>query len=237
MSVGSEEGGVLTPADIAGVKSNHVVDHGDNFKLEDQVGKFLRSEIDRNQVQMNFDFKDGEGKHFLETAIDMLDRKGSLSIVDIGCGTGRTLHEVRDIVLRETGKSDNPKAVAAIGVNDSDFSQESMSAAVREAIQEREIEYKVDDMETVDLPPNSQDLIWAYEVFLHNPASKVSETIRHLIPLLQTGGRFYFNLTPELREDPELSSVINQAKENGMHAFEYELEDWGVKNVFIMMQK
>ncbi len=203
---------------------------------DDQVGSFFRVNIDRSTYPMSGEFLDEEGTPLLGAAINTLRNNKSLAMLDAGCGTGHTVWEVRDQALFRTGNYPNPDIVKAIGVNDTDFSQESSKKEVREAISDESIRYIVNDIETVDIPLASQDLIWSFEVMLHNPNPKVARIIRHLLPMLKPNGRFYFNITPEQRNDPEISSAIDDAKENGMFAFEYEKEKSDDKRTFVMLR-
>ncbi len=204
--------------------------------LQEKVQLFSHSEIDRGAVPMSGELLDEDRTPLIGVALDVLRSKGTIAMLDAGCGTGHGLWDVKDQLLFRTSNRSHPDVVHAIGINDQDFSQKSEQYRVAKAIREGELDYIVGDIETVSIPSRSQDIIWSYEVLPNNPTTQVVKIIPHLIQMLNSQGRLYFNLNPEQMDDPEISTIIIQARENGMTVFTYRKEKFGEKRVFVMLK-
>lgn len=192
-------------------------------KPDNTVGNFyFRFEIDRDGSLMLRDMRDEEGNEILQTAIDKLRDQGQISILDAGCGTGRTLYKMREQLLFRTSSA--PEAVTAVGINSEDYSDESEEFSTRNAIANQDIQYVVSDLETVRLPPNSFDLITSYEVLIHNKPPRITEIARNLLPCLKDDGLFIFSIHPFQKYDPVLKTFL----EEEIHAMGYESSEYGI---------
>lgn len=188
----------------------------------DTVGSYyLRCEIDRSGDLMLREMKDEQGRFIRTLTLETLREQGQIAILDAGCGTGRTLNEIRTHLLFRTKA--RPEDILTVGVNDIDFSDESELVATRKAIRDGVIQYVIDDLEKVDLPQDKFDLITSFEVLNHNKPEKVVGIIKNLLRFLSQDGLLIFDLETYQREKPEIVAFIDSLLENGHSFSEYTL--------------
>lgn len=200
----------------------------------DTVGEFTRSEIDRDCLPLSRDMINRNKEPFLGVAVKKLQKKGSISLLDAGCGTGHALFDIYDQLSFRTGGSKNIKAV---GVNLDDYSNESRNPYARRAIKDRRIEYVVSDIEDVEFKPESFDLIYSYEVLIHTPNTKAARIINHLIDFLKPDGTLYIGLTPEQLSSSFIQASLRTIENAGGDIFQYAKQQNGQERVFLALQK
>jgi SAM-dependent methyltransferase len=208
-------------------------------KPDDTIGNFyFRLEIDRNGVLMLTDMRDEEDRDILQAAVSTLHDQGHIAILDAGCGTGHSLNRMREELISRTGLP--TKVIAAVGVNDVDFSDESEELTTRDAIANGNIRYVVDDLETVKLPKKSFDLITSYEVLIHNKPPKIAAIIKNLLPSLKDDGLFILDIHPFQKYDPTLKAFLEEELvEMGYKTSEYRIiTDCGLtERIFIRIRR
>jgi 2-polyprenyl-3-methyl-5-hydroxy-6-metoxy-1,4-benzoquinol methylase len=136
----------------------------------DFVGQegFRRREIDRPFVIVN----DGYARAFnratapLTVARKIARSTGQLAILDVGCGTGRTLFDFVAAV-RNAGVCP-PEMVRGVGVTLHDYSGESTEPGVAGAIASGEIDYRVGPAEQMRRGDSSTyDIVISHELLRH----------------------------------------------------------------------
>ena len=198
---------------------------------EDTVGPFTRWEIDRG---IPSDMKDEFRTPILQVFIDKLREKGSISVMDAGCGTGRALYQMREQLLFRTDAKESD--VLTTGVSNIDFSDESESAGVRNAISKGDINYVVDDLSGVQLPSSSLDAIYSFEAFIYNEPEKIIKIVQNLLPSLKPDGFLIFNLKEGQRNNDLISTYLENGKHNGFSMHEYIVDHRRTRRMFVLLR-
>lgn len=198
---------------------------------EDAVGPFTRWEIDRG---IPLDLKDEFETPILQVFIDKLKEQGSISIMDAGCGTGRALYQAREQLLLKTGAK--PDDILATGISNVDFSEESEDVNVRNAISRKDINYVVNDLSTVQLPPESLDVVYSFEAFIYNEPEKIIKIIQNLLPALKPDGFLIFNLKEGQRNNDVIDSYLNDDVKNGFTTHEYVVNHKRTRRMFVLLR-
>jgi len=206
---------------------------------EINIAKYELPEIDHSISMPSQDMLDNRREPLIGVALEILRKNGSISVLDAGCGTGFALFELKDELLHRTGNKHNPSIVQATGISLEDYSQKSENRFAREAIKNQYSNYIVDDLSSVNLIQESIDLCWSHEVLIHNSNEKIVKIINNILPAIKPNGYFYFNLNPDQRNSPEVSSVIQDLKEKDNYVYEYSKEDryYNEKRIFVMIKK
>jgi SAM-dependent methyltransferase len=133
---------------------------------------------------------DQKGPH--GTLVDLCERadqpNGFVTVLDAGCGTG---NQLRTFMEQAADLGLDTSKILADGVSDHDFSFLGQ-VETRAAIDTGKINYQLLDLAKEPLPPAAYDLIYSYDVLVHNrePAGIIDNFWQALRP----GGVAYFNL-------------------------------------------
>lgn len=158
---------------------------------------YYRYSIDRDITLPQGEFWRFDSIGLLEAGRQQYEQDGRLNILDAGCGTGHQVWHFADHVAwqKHIPRSD----ITATGVSNIDFSGESELWRVRKAIKTGEINYAVADLNIDALPRETFNLIYSYEVIVHNdetPGAIVANMWQALTP----GGVMYFNAEGSQRQ-------------------------------------
>lgn len=181
---------------------------------EDFIGRFTRSELDRSIGAYSKDFNTPDGKKLIEVALEKARERGSLAVLDGGCGTGRALWELRDQVLFRLGRPSDSVQLSFVGVNRDDYSQESELADVRQSIGKGEIEYRVGELVQTKVEPERYDLITFYEVLIHNSPADSAVIIERHLEGLRPGGWLFATLDRGQYAHPDFKKLIDRVSDN-----------------------
>jgi SAM-dependent methyltransferase len=166
---------------------------------------FPRVLIDRkiNAVDGFFRRSFGAEQSILQTTAGRAQALGSVTLLDVGCGTGNALCDLATFVR---GLVDDPSKVTALGVNLHDYSKESSSARTREAIATGKVGYTVGDAEQLDkiFPGVSADIVVGCMSLIH--MQRPTLVAMQIARILSPGGVAFFNLPAHLSE-PDSSFV------------------------------
>jgi SAM-dependent methyltransferase len=174
---------------------------------EDIIAEHLsRVEIDRGLSAVE-KMKDGSGKLLMEIILDKYRSQHQVAVLDAGCGTGRTLYEIKDS-LTHWAKATS-ESVVLVGVNDIDYSEESVDPKTQAAIKNGEIDYRVDDLTTVELPAQAFDVVFANEVITRNTLGNAAKIIDNLLPPLKPDGVFIFDISEHQWENVKLRDYFD----------------------------
>lgn len=149
---------------------------------------YYRYALDRGIFQPQGEFFRFDGVGLIEAARKQYEKDGSLHILDAGCGTGHQLWDFMEYLERTIP----PQDITATGVSDIDFSEESESWRVREAVKTGEINYAVADLNVDMLPAETFNVIYSYEVLVHNEEDP-GRIVANFWQALRPGGVMYFN--------------------------------------------
>lgn len=203
--------------------------------IEDTIDSFHRSEIDRSVWDVLFQMKDPLGEPLFEIALGKLRRQGEIAVLDAGCGTGRSLVELRFQLMFGAGKAS--PGIRAVGVNLSDYSKESELVSVRQAPQNGSIEYLVADLETTELTPDSFDIIYSYETLVHNDTSKATRIVDNLLTALKPEGVLMFDISKG-QKDRFGEYLRNEVPFGKYYIYAYDLKDRRKnQRTFVFMRK
>jgi 2-polyprenyl-3-methyl-5-hydroxy-6-metoxy-1,4-benzoquinol methylase len=123
---------------------------------------------------------------------------GSVAILDVGCGTGRTLFDFVTAV-REANACP-PEMVRGVGVSLHDYSGESTDPAVDAAIAAGDIEYRVGPAEQMRRGDSSTyDIVLSHEMMTH--VRKHRQALEQMRAAAGRDGYMYVN-TPSRRGQP-----------------------------------
>jgi SAM-dependent methyltransferase len=220
----------LQPIEFVGFPTQHSSIVNVNGRVErarlpaDTVGsRFARCEIDRSGELMFGDMEYEDEVSVLDFAINRFRERGEIAVLDAGCGTARTLFEIKE-QLKLRGNA-IPEKILTVGVDKDDYSDESQDAEVRAAISRGDIEYVIGDLESVNLGERQFDLITSYEALIHNRPPKATGIIKNLLTYLKDDGIFIFNLEPWQREYLEMEVFLGYwLKQNHYTYSEYQLD-------------
>jgi SAM-dependent methyltransferase len=226
---------------VGSVSPHSSIDYDSNGKVirsrkpDDIIAEHLpRFEIDRGLDAVE-KMKDESGKFLMEIIFDKYRSQGNVAVLDAGCGSGRTLHEIRDR-LTFWAKA-TPESVTTVGVNDIDYSEESVDPKTRAAIKNGEIPYTVDDLAIVKLPAQAFDIVFANEVITRNTIGNAAKIIDNLLTTLKLGGVFIFDISEPQWENHKLrdyfDGLVNGYKLYGYAEYKERSND---KRIFIAIQ-
>ena len=126
--------------------------------------------------------------------------------------------------------------VLTTGVSNIDFSDESESAGVRNAISKGDINYVVDDLSGVQLPSSSLDAIYSFEAFIYNEPEKIIKIVQNLLPSLKPDGFLIFNLKEGQRNNDLISTYLENGKDNGFSMHEYIVDHRKTRRMFVLLR-
>lgn len=193
----------------------------------DLIDGYERSMLDRDLLEASRYFSDTRGP-LMRVLTDIFSRQGQIALLDAGCGTGHTLWEFKEHLLRIANKKDYPELVKAVGVNEKDYSDQSMFARVSRDVRDGYLDYIIGDLETVHLPKDIFDVGYMYEVLFHNTTDKAVRIIRNILPSIKPLGLLWFNLPPMQFDQPEFTKLMDNLKNEGVKVFtETYSSRWG----------
>lgn len=201
---------------------------------DDIIAEHLqRKEIDRGFSALS-KMKDESGTPLINIIFDKYSKQGQLAVLDAGCGTGRTLFEIREQL--ELGTKATAASVTTVGINDEDYSDESCSPKTRAAIKNGQIQYVVDDLATVPLSEHAFDVIYSYETLVYNGIGKTTKIIDNLLPSLKPDGVLIFNITESQWGNSRLRDYFDlQLEEYRLHGHSV-YDRYNDKRVFIAIK-
>jgi ubiquinone/menaquinone biosynthesis C-methylase UbiE len=102
---------------------------------------FERWQIDRKFEVINSVYGRNFGRLHspLAAAVQAVRQTGEVALLDVGCGTGRTLWEFAEAVRKATGCA--PESIRGVGLSLHDYSGQSCSPAARVAFAEGQLGY------------------------------------------------------------------------------------------------
>lgn len=155
-------------------------------------GGYVRSELDHSIFTLNKDFYDafGYSEGPLVHACALIGEQRPVTILDAGCGTGRTLYDIVDLTCRSEGCP--PSRIRPFAVNDINFSGQSMYQEVRRVYREGIIPYVMADIRSLPFSDETFDLVYSYDVFPYN--NEPQELLQELVRVLKPGGALYFDV-------------------------------------------
>jgi SAM-dependent methyltransferase len=173
----------------------------------EELHEYSFAELNRDSGPLweTFSPIDDMGPH--GTLADIYSRKGYATILDAGCGTGNQLRSLVDQAAARFNL-DSSK-IFADGVSDFDFSQLAPEDTAK-AIQTGKINYQQLDLSTQPLPSATYDLVYAYEVLVHN--TEPAAIVDNMWQALRPGGVAYFNL--EGTQTAKLSFLLSEIAEH-----------------------
>jgi ubiquinone/menaquinone biosynthesis C-methylase UbiE len=158
---------------------------------------FQRTLLDRNISKPNSYFSQafGQEKAVLQATADRLAALGSVTLLDIGCGTGNTLRTWAAMARQYAA---NPDDVTALGINLHDYSQESRYAPTRDAVANGQVKYTVGNAEKLHdfFPAQSADVVLACMSLIH--MRRPTMTAVQIARVLRPGGIALFNVSEDL---------------------------------------
>ena len=148
--------------------------------------------IDRPIGDVNELYRVYLGPHLTPTytAAKVRREMGSLAIIDVGCGTARTLKTLGDAVcsLADCDLS----SLELRGVNHVDYSLESGDLETVEACQTGRIDYQVGDAFGLEvIPDDTADIVQSY--FTIGNIRRPMGWLRSMIRITKPGGYMFFN--------------------------------------------
>lgn len=156
---------------------------------------YYRYALDRDISQPQGEFWRFDGVGLIESARKQYEKHGALNILDAGCGTGRQLWDFVEYLERTIPR----EGITATGVSDIDFSEESEMWRVRKAVKTGGINYAVADLNVDILPSGTFNIIYSYEVLVHNEEDP-GRIVANFWQALSPGGVMYFNAEGSQRE-------------------------------------
>ena len=181
----------------------------------DELGDYTRWELDRTFGSPSAEFRTDNQPQFFQI-IEMAREKGSLAVLDAGCGTGRGLFDLKDQVDFRTGVP-----VRAVGINDVDYSQESEDRFVRQAFRNGDMEYRVEDLRQTRFDKPEFDLVFSYEALIH--IDDFDQVALNLAQAVRPGGYMYFDLLKEQIDSEKWQLAKQQLEKLG------EVSESGIK--------
>lgn len=152
---------------------------------------YERSLLDRSIQHVNWYFEQAFGydKSPLPMSVRRLRAAGAMALFDVGCGTGNTLRTWTEALQPHTS---DPGGISATGINLHDYSDQSMFAETRDAVQSGEVKYLVGDAQNMpEVPGESADVVTACMVLrVQNPIAMLDEMVRVVRP----GGAVFLNV-------------------------------------------
>jgi SAM-dependent methyltransferase len=124
----------------------------------------------------------------LQIAIDRYSARGTLDLLDAGCGTGNTLRGWRQAVIKIVGDT----AVSATGADVYDYSDESGRKVTRDAWREKVLKPIVDNIADMEVPDDSLDVVLSHNALGYNRAP--DRLVLRLLRSIRPGGSLIFNI-------------------------------------------
>jgi SAM-dependent methyltransferase len=173
-------------------------------------GLYYRSELDRGISGLQGEAWQTLGVSMVHAFDELYKKDGYLSVLDVGCGTGRHLWEIKD---RRYENDDN---VRLTGVSKEDYSDESELWRVREATATGIIDYALCDVTKDELPAESFNAMYSYELMTHI-IEDPGFVLVNMLGALKPGGSLFFNANGDQRS--ELTSCLNSLGESVSYTF------------------
>jgi len=139
------------------------------------------------------------------SAIQVAREKGSVRLLDAGCGSGYGLYDLKDQV--EFRARIDAHDITAVGVSLADYTDRIEDWRVRDRIEAGYIELRLGNLATVDLEPEYYDVAYSHQVLLHN--TEIAPIISNVMPALSRGGVYYFDSL--LSQQEELDDIMSVA--------------------------
>ena len=159
----------------------------------DKVGDYYRSELDRGISGLQSEVWQNLGPSMVRVIKDKYTAQGYISVLDAGCGTGKHLWEMLDRDF------ENCSNVRLTGVSKEDYSDESEWWMVRAAVTDGTIAYALADLTVDELPSESFDAIYSYEVLTHLEDA-ADTALRNFLQALAPEGVLFFNASGTQRD-------------------------------------
>jgi SAM-dependent methyltransferase len=161
-------------------------------------------EVSRSAGAMNGDFLHLDGGGPLRSAIDIARARGSLTVLDAGCGTGYGLSDFKDQVNFRAPLPDFKIDAHGIGLSDV-RSQFDGGWRGKERLHNGYISLAIGNLATMPIKPDYYDIAYSYQVLLHN--SQITPLVSNVISSLSQDGAYYFDT--HLTQQQELDSLLH----------------------------
>jgi SAM-dependent methyltransferase len=199
------------------------------YRPDDMLGPYERQWIDHSlePVESCYAAVFGEDTP-LARASELAVTPEGLDVLDAGCGSGRWLNGLANAVRIRLGDG---ARVRAVGLNDRDFSQESIDPRVRAAVAAGNIAYDLGHVQNMPYADNEFNLVHCFEV-LHRPKT-YQPAVREFMRVTRPGGTIFFNVESGGSDLPggQLGALINLLPSRGYAVRKQlyaETDDYGV---------
>ncbi len=177
------------------------------MRADDMVGPWRRHELDRSigTIDQTYALALGDDADTpLRVAVGIAAH-GSLRALDVGCGTGNTLRTLAGAVLLHYPDAQ----LSLVGINDEDYSAQSMSARTRAAIG-GQIQYDLGQAEQLPYDDASFNWVHSHEVMVHAPSPEAQ--LKEMVRVTAPGGHVFcqFNLQSVLSERQPLNKLLGR---------------------------
>lgn len=178
---------------------------------------FTRAQLDRPFMLINELFLDTLGleKTPLQASVDSIGQTGSVSLFDVGCGTGHTLKTWADTLRSLTRVSE--ENIALTGLSKHNYSQESIDAATVEALAAGEVKYITGDATAMrEVPDNLSDITLCHKALIYSSGRKAVAWLNEMRRATRPGGSLFFNISGEQNlSDSTINEVLYGWKDEG----------------------
>lgn len=179
---------------------------------------YQRIQLDRTYKYVNLLYASAYGADVTpqNAAAHIAMRRGEVDLLDIGCGTGRTLYTWGNEVANQTNLPRN--RIHMTGVNKYDYRLESMDDNTNRAVHQGTLHYLVEDARAMGSVANqSQDVIIANYSLLQAEAPET--WIPQMDRVLRGGGILFFDAGDEqTHDDKPLLSALEELEDRDYEA-------------------
>ena len=154
-------------------------------------------DLDRRIGDVNGDFINLDGGGPIEYALRVARLRGSLGLLDAGCGTSLSLLGFKEQVSRRAPI--DADAVRAVGVSLADYTDLLWAWKDRANVRSGYVQMRIGNLATIGLEPEQFDVAYSYEVLPHN--AQIAPVIANVMPSLRAGGAYYFDTLVEQQEE------------------------------------